>query len=316
MLYYFKRAFFLRNKGIPVKQIIADANIWTTNRLDYLHFPFGTSILKREHYAALLGAKATISFRGSDVNVFPIYHQLSYAKFWPLIAKVHCNSSELLAKLQSEHDLSESMPSYIIHPALRNDYINDETTLNDIILKRDYTQEHFITIGRLHWIKDFVLTFNALAELKKQGLSFLYTIIGTGPEKEHLVYLAHELGIDQHINWLGLKHAHDIKKSMQKATLYIQSSYAEGFSNACIEAQSQGLSCIVNNVSGMHKCIEEGKTGVIVASRNSNDFAQAILQQVQVDPNERRKQSFYTASRALELFSLDKQRQQWQVFFD
>ena len=76
ILFYFKRYLYLKNKLISKKLLIADAGIWTLPKLDFLHIPFANLAFGREYYAEVLGAKMGISFRGSDLNVFPIYHAL------------------------------------------------------------------------------------------------------------------------------------------------------------------------------------------------------------------------------------------------
>lgn len=312
----FKRFLHLYKNGVPVKRLIADAGIWTTSGLDVLHFPFGNHVFGRELYANVMGCKSSLSFRGSDVNVFPVFHKLSYQLIWPHIQKVQANANELLEKLRVEHQLPADMPTDVIHPALRDAFILRDDEIESICEQRSYQEEHFLTIGRLHWVKDYPLIFFALSILKKRNIPFRYTIVGGGPEREHLYYLAHELGIAAHIEWKGSMQSAAILELMQLCTLYIQSSLAEGFSNSCIEAQSQGLLCVVTQVSGMEACVENGKTGIISASRRPEDFADALINMTQLSGNERKERSIYAAKRVRDLFTVSGQRKQWLNFFE
>ncbi len=313
--FYIGRFKKLREHGLSYKQLFADANIWTMKKLDYLHFPFGTQIIGREHYAALLGAKSTISFRGSDVNVYPVFHQMSYQPYWKSISKVHCNSIELRDKLVSEHELPLDMNVEIIYPALQEAYQNNEQAQIKIVMERDYIMEHFISIGRLHWVKDYPLIFQALGHLKMQGLQFKYTIIGNGPDKEHLLFLAKELNIDANIDWVGSLSGKAIIEHLKRATLYLQSSLAEGFSNSCLEAQSQGLQCVVTNVSGMQACIQQDVGGCIVQDRNYVSFAESICQIVHTSPEIRRANGIEAAQRVVNQFTIERQKNHWINFF-
>ena len=200
-VFYLKRYFYLKNKGLSTKNLIADTGIWTLSKLDHLHFPFANLAFGREYYAEVLGAKMTISFRGSDLNVYPIYHKLSYENILNQADKIHCNSVELKEKL-SDHHFSDFQKVQIIPSAIREDYIIASQELAEIIQNRNYTHETFITIGRLHWVKDYALTLESLGVLKKLGYHFEYKIIGAGPEKEHLMFLADFYKISENVRML------------------------------------------------------------------------------------------------------------------
>jgi colanic acid/amylovoran biosynthesis glycosyltransferase len=303
----------LKQKGIPLKQLIADAGIWTTPSLDVLHFPFANNAFGREHYAAALGAKMTLSFRGSDLNVYPIYHNKSYSQLWPYVHKVQCNSAELGEKLK-EHNIPEHIPIEIIPPALRVELQAVAPAKMD--MERIGTPENpliIVTLGRLHWVKDYPLALRIMSELKKSGIQFRYHILGEGADREQLMFLVHALGLHQEVNMHGRANAADIRQQLSRAHIYLQTSLAEGFSNACLEAQAFGLPCVVPAISGMNACIENGKTGIIVPMRTEKAFAEAILT---VMSNIQAYNAAYTSARIKQLFSLESQKQQWLRFFD
>lgn len=314
-IFYLKRYFYLKNKGISSKLLIADAGIWTLSKLDYLHFPFANLVFGREYYAEVLGAKMSISFRGSDLNVYPIYHELSYENILKKAAKIHCNSMELKRKLL-KHQFNELDKVSIIHSAIREDYKIEEHDLLDLINHRDYRKEIFVTIGRLHWVKDYALTFEALGILKKMGYQFDYKIIGDGLEKEHLMFLADFHNIAENVHFLGARNSNEIKVELQKSTMYLQTSLAEGFSNSCLEAQSQGLLCVVTDVSGMSACIENGVTGMILKERNAETMKDCVIRIMQLAKEERKKREKYASDRVFSQFSQQIQKQAWINFFN
>ena len=314
-LFYFKRFLFLKGKGISSKLLIVDAGLWTLPKLDYLHFPFANLAFGREYYAEVLGAKMTISFRGSDLNVYPIYHGLNYEGILKKADKIHSNSVELKEKL-TQHHFSDFEKVKIIPSAIREDYKIDSQVLAGIIRKRDYSYETFITIGRLHWVKDYAFTFETLGFLKKLGYHFDYKIIGVGPEKEHLMFLADFYNISENVHFLGGLNSSQIKMELQKSTMYIQTSLAEGFSNSCLEAQSQGLLCVVTDVSGMSACIENGVTGMILNERNAETMKDCIIHLMQLAKEERNKREMYASERVFSQFSQGRQKQAWLDFFN
>ncbi len=315
LFYYFKRFYFLRKKGLSSKLLIVDAGILTLPKLDYLHFPFANLAFGRELYAEVLGAKMSVSFRGSDLNVYPVFHKLSYNNILKKVDKIHCNSIELKEKLL-KHQFEEFDKVSIIHSAIREDYKIDNKDLIANIQNRDYSKETFVTVGRLHWVKDYALTFETLGLLKILGYQFDYKIIGDGPEKEHLVFLADFYDITENVHFLGARNSNEIKEELQLSTMYLQTSLAEGFSNSCLEAQSQGLLCVVTDVSGMSACIEDNVTGYILKERNSEYMKECILKLMNLETVERNKRELYASERVFSKFSQQIQKQAWINFFN
>ena len=269
----------------------------------------------REYYAEVLGAKMSISFRGSDLNVYPIYHALNYENILKKADKIHCNSVELKEKL-SKHQFDDFDKVTIIPSAIREDYIIASQDLAEIIRNRNYTHETFITIGRLHWVKDYALTFESLGVLKKLGYHFEYNIIGDGPEKEHLMFLADFYNISENVHFLGSLNSSQIIAELQKSTMYLQTSLAEGFSNSCLEAQSQGLLCVVTDVSGMSACIENGVTRIILKERNAENMKDCMIELMRLKKDERMKREQYASERVFSQFSQQIQKQAWLNFFN
>jgi colanic acid/amylovoran biosynthesis glycosyltransferase len=170
-----------------------------------------------------------------------------------------------------------------------------------------------ISLGRLHWVKDYAFALRVMRLLKQRGVSFEFRILGDGPELEHLMFLSHDLGLEDLVEFSGSKTENEIARCFTKADVYLNTSYSEGMSNACIEAQAIGVPCIVPMISGMEDCIEHGKTGLIVNNRSEKSFVDAIISLINnynlYDPN-------YILNRVNEKFNIDKQRVQWHQFFD
>ncbi len=315
IIFYMDRFIRLYRLKVPLKKLILDAGVLTLYKIDILHFPFANLAFGREYYAEVLGAKMSVSFRGSDLNVFPIYHKLSYENILRKADKIHCNSTELKEKLLI-HQFEDFEKVTIIHSAIRVDYKIEQKVLFELINQRDYQSEIFITTARLHWVKDYALTFEVLGLLKRDGYQFDYKIIGDGPEKEHLMFLANFYNITENVHFLGARNSNEIKAELQKSTMYLQTSLAEGFSNSCLEAQSQGLLCVVTDVSGMSACIENDVTGIILKKRSSEYMKDSIIALMNLDRVERRNRELYAAERVFSQFSQQIQKQAWINFFN
>jgi colanic acid/amylovoran biosynthesis glycosyltransferase len=310
---YFRRFISLRKEHIPIKQLIADAGIWTTSRLDILHYPFGNVAIGRERYSGLLNAKMTLSFRGSDINVYPVYHNFNYSSMWKYVSAVHCNSRELYARLKL-HSLPNSLPVVVIHPAIRTEIKNAVSQKTDFTKKnRTGNTLNLVTLGRLHWVKDYPLALRTVYLLKQKGYDVKYYILGWGPELEHLIFLRQMYNLEGNVYFVGKASSELIFEYFSNADVYLQTSLAEGFSNSCLEAQAFGVPCVVTDVSGMSECIKEGISGLVVRFRDEKLLADAI-QTVIKDNKEYKPESI--SKRVLEEFSLSVQREKWVNFFD
>jgi colanic acid/amylovoran biosynthesis glycosyltransferase len=253
----------LRRKSNSVKQLIADLPIWTTPHLDYLHFGFGNLVFGREYYGGVMDCKMTLSFRGSDINVFPIWHNKSYALALELADKVQANSKELLSNLKNHYSKIESK-GVIIHPGLQDTFRVGQKEIEVFEgIRKLNTKIEIVSVGRLHWVKGYELALMALALFKKNGNDFNYTIIGAGVESEKLVYLIHSLGLKDSVKLVSQKSALEIRGIMERSNLFLQTSWAEGFSNSTLEAQALGLPVVVTPVSGMSTIVEHEKTGFV-----------------------------------------------------
>jgi colanic acid/amylovoran biosynthesis glycosyltransferase len=214
----------------------------------------------------------------------------------------------------NEHDIPFNIPVEVITPALRKE-------LNQAMprppLPRNLGTEQnplvIMSLGRLHWVKDYPLGLRIIAELKKKGVYVQFHILGDGPEREQLMFLRHEMGLQTEVYLKGRASATDIETYFSKAHLYLQTSLAEGFSNACLEAQAFGLPCVVPSISGMRACVLHGKTGMVVDDRKEESFVYAIKHIVenpsQFDPVE-------ISNRIKTGFTLSIQQSAWLNFFN
>ncbi len=96
----------------------------------------------------------------------------------------------------------------------------------------------------------------ALKTLLQDGWNYHYYLIGGG-EGKALLKLAKQLGIEDHIHYLGvLKHS-DINECFMNMDIYAQPSRQEGLPRAVIEAMNTGMPCIGSNVGGIPELLPQ-----------------------------------------------------------
>jgi colanic acid/amylovoran biosynthesis glycosyltransferase len=315
-LYNYKRYLTLRRHQISNKQLIADIQIWTSRNLDYLHFGFGNLIFGREYYGQVMGCKTSISFRGSDINVYPVWHKKSYHLALDLIDKIQVNSRELLTKLEV-HNSNIQNKVQIIYPGLQKSYITNNDEMISYLEKRFQNKVlEIVSVGRLHWVKGYEMVLAGLSLFKKQGNEFRYTIIGAGAESEKLNYLIHIYEIQENVNLVSQKSPKEIRMILERSNLFIQTSWAEGFSNSTLEAQALGLPVVVTPVSGMNTIVQHRKTGYITKDFSPEEVLKGIEWYKSLIEIEIKAISVDASKYVQEKFSYDRLERNWLDFFN
>ena len=281
-------------------------------KLDWLHFGFATMSIRRENVARAIGAKMGVSLRGYDICIYPLKHLGCYQKVWGKVDKVHSISRDLLETAE-KHGLTKKTFQAIIQPAVDVDYFNSkEKKFNNWNIQETI---NFLTVARLHWKKGLEYTLQALAVLKEKNISFHYTIIGEGQERERLIFATHQLGLDDQVTFAGLVPHQNILKYYEDADIYLQYSIQEGFCNAVLEAQAMGLLTIVSNAEGLPENVIHNKTGWVVPKLNSKFLARKVIDVINTDIGYKMKISINAHKRTIENFNLVNQKRLFNSFY-
>jgi glycosyltransferase involved in cell wall biosynthesis len=107
-----------------------------------------------------------------------------------------------------------------------------------------------VMVGRLDPVKDHRSALRAWAMLAHEDRSLRLTIVGDGGERESLQELAASLDVADTVRFVG-----DVDPALHLfgARLFLQSSLAEGFSRALLEALMAGLPAVVTDVGGVRE---------------------------------------------------------------
>lgn len=122
-----------------------------------------------------------------------------------------------------------------------------------------------VTMGREDEVKGFWHLVKSFALVHKRLPDTKLMIIGEG---EYLPYkeLSEKLGIDDSVYFTGLKR--NPYPYLKKGSLYVLTSYYEGFPNAMVEAMSMGLPVIATDCMTGPSEILEDKYGILIPNMN------------------------------------------------
>lgn len=131
-----------------------------------------------------------------------------------------------------------------------------------------------IAVARLSAEKDFPTLLRAVQKVVKQRPEFRLIIVGGGPERQKLDQLTAELGIEQHVEFLGERT--DVPQLLPQSGFFICSSLTEGISLTLLEAMAVGLPVVATAVGGNPEIVLPEKTGYLVPAQNPHALADAI----------------------------------------
>jgi glycosyltransferase involved in cell wall biosynthesis len=142
----------------------------------------------------------------------------------------------------------------------------------------DTTKPSLLSIGRLHQQKGFDIAVEAALLLKKQGLNFIWYIIGEGAERTALEQAITKNGLEKHVVLLGIKE--NPYPYIKQTTIFVQPSRYEGKSIALDEAKLLHKPIVVTNFTTAKDQIEHMKNGII-CEMDAESLANALADLLQ-----------------------------------
>lgn len=137
-----------------------------------------------------------------------------------------------------------------------------------------------VSVGALIWRKNFQDLLKIVQQSRFRDKISL-KIIGEGDERFILEFMIRKYGLAGKVELLGKLPEESIIRHLQDADIYLSASYAEGLSNAVMEAASCGLPVIAFHCEGMNEIIVPYKSGVIVPHGRVDLFVQALDQLIE-----------------------------------
>ncbi|HEX9052081.1 MAG TPA: glycosyltransferase [Anaeromyxobacter sp.] len=111
-------------------------------------------------------------------------------------------------------------------------------------------------------------------------------LVGDGVRRPHLERSARQLGISERCHFVG--HRFDAPAIVARSAIGVSSSYAEGISNAILEAMAARLPMVATAVGGTPELVREGANGYLVPPGAPAALARRLLDVLARPPLARR----------------------------
>lgn len=126
-------------------------------------------------------------------------------------------------------------------------------------------------------------------------------LVGDGPDREHALAVAADIGCADRVEWLGSRDS--IEDVLADADLFLSASETESFGLSMLEAMSCGVPCVSTRVGGVPEVL--GDTGALTPLADPGAMAAAALELLQ-DADRYEQQRHDVRHRAVEHFAADR----------
>jgi glycosyltransferase involved in cell wall biosynthesis len=120
-------------------------------------------------------------------------------------------------------------------------------------------------LSRIDPVKNLEGLLEALSILVKRRAGVVLRIAGDGDPAyvARLKAMTSQLGLAQHVEWLGRIHGLEKARALARADAFVQPSFSESFGIAVVEALAAGLPCVVSDRVAIHDDVRRAAAGVV-----------------------------------------------------
>jgi glycosyltransferase involved in cell wall biosynthesis len=142
----------------------------------------------------------------------------------------------------------------------------------------------FLAVGRFVDKKAPVLTLLAFAGAARSFPDAHLSMIGDGPLRTTCEDLSVALGIGDRVSFPGVVEHAEVAREMARSRCFVQHSVrppsgdSEGTPVAVLEASASGLPVVATRHGGIPDVVADGITGVLVAERDVEGMAEAMIE--------------------------------------
>ncbi len=158
-------------------------------------------------------------------------------------------------------------------------------------------------VARFHPVKDHQTAVRAFARVTEQVPGAKLCLIGEGDERQAIEALSAELGIYEHILFMGARD--DVARLLPGADVFMLSSVSEGISVTLLEAMGTAVPIVATDVGGNGEVVEYNKTGLLSPRGDDRALADSLISLL-TDADRRREMGALGRERLLDTFTQNR----------
>lgn len=139
------------------------------------------------------------------------------------------------------------------------------------------------TVARLTEKKGLPTIYRALSLLRDKGISFRHVLIGDGDDREKILGLIRDLGLEQQCRWLGTKTHDEVLAYFTESDLFMlgceiaKNGDRDGIPNVLVESLAMGVPAVSTTVSAIPEILLNGQTGLTVPPADPEAMSGAVM---------------------------------------
>jgi glycosyltransferase involved in cell wall biosynthesis len=270
--------------------------------------PVTVALLKR---VGLYRGKLLLSYHGTDVTppgrtIERLLRRFMFDSADHLIA---CSRS-LAERMVSQFDVPSSKVRVIFNGV--DESVFDGIGEVDTPLRRDLPGYFVLSIGSFIHRKNHAVLIEAFGRIAHRYPGLHLCIAGAdGPERPATEELIGTRGLAGRVNLYVAIDQRDVALLLSKAAVCVQTSLAESFPLAVLEAGASGTPIVVSDISGHDEIVEDGATGLRFPSGDIDACAAAIAAMLD-DPVAARRMGDAQRNRVRSRFTLLTNMQEYE----
>jgi glycosyltransferase involved in cell wall biosynthesis len=131
-----------------------------------------------------------------------------------------------------------------------------------------------LMVAVIRRVKRHEVAIRAFAEFRRQRPDAVLLLCGEGPMQAAMQALCAELGVADHVRFLG--HRNDVPDVMRAADVLLLTSESEGVPQAVTQGLGLGLPVVATRVGGVPELVHDGETGLLVPAERPDAVAAAL----------------------------------------
>ena len=154
----------------------------------------------------------------------------------------------------------------------------DEKVFPHLPYRQPQEQVQLLFIGRLIPEKGFDFLLKLMTKLPAH---YHLQVAGGGDLLSGYEKKTKAMGLGERVKFLGLVPNGELSGILSRSDAFILPSFREPFGVVCIEAILSGVPVVCSDVMGLPEAVEDGKNGLVVKGRESEDWLGAIKKVVE-----------------------------------
>ena len=134
-----------------------------------------------------------------------------------------------------------------------------------------------LSVGELDDNKNHAVVLKAMSQIKEHCPH--YIVCGVGPNKDYLLEMAKEYGLQENLHLLGYRC--DIPAVIRSANIFVFPSFHEGLPVSLMEAMAGGLPVICSEIRGNVDLIKPGYNGFLFQPDKSNQLKDYLVKLIE-----------------------------------